>query len=200
MLLFFIFYLCPETSTVLSSKVQIIPFYEICLRFSKSQHSNRIGLQQIHFFSSEIFGAIFERFQWIHNESGFKQHLFWEAGWHIWSYQEEKQIPRLSFFTRWLKAATMEDTPMADLSNLLVQMESIGRTGVCRQWVGSIVIKTQGIGEWIWSLITKHKSPTYRNQVPIKEAVPGVWPPCLPNPPTRSFSNDEKTGKERKLR
>ena len=81
MLLFFISYLCPETSMVLSSKVQIIPFYEICLRFSKSQHSNRTGLQQIHFFSSEIFGAIFERFQWIHNESGFKQHLFWETGW-----------------------------------------------------------------------------------------------------------------------
>ena len=66
-----------------------------------------------------------------------------------------KQIPRLLFFTRWLKAATMEDTPMADLTNLLVQMESIGRTGVCRQWVGSSVIKTQGTGEWIWSLITK---------------------------------------------
>ena len=64
-----------------------------------------------------------------------------------------KQIPRLLFFTRWLKAATMEDTPMADLTNLLVQMESIGRTGVWHQWVGSSVIKTQGTGEWIWSLI-----------------------------------------------
>ena len=36
---------------------------------------------------------------------------------------------------------------MADLTNLLSQMESIGRTGVWRQWVGSSVIKTQGTGE-----------------------------------------------------
>ena len=56
MLLFFIFYLCPETSTVFSSKVQIIPFYEICLRFSKSQHSNRTGLQHYTFSAPRFSG------------------------------------------------------------------------------------------------------------------------------------------------
>ena len=198
MLLFFISYLCPETSTVLSSKVQIIPFYEICLRFSKSQHSNRTGLQHYTFSAPRFSG------QSLNGSNGSTTSLASnnisfgrQVGLIISS---GRLIPRLLFFTRWLKAATMEDTPMADLSNLLVQMESIGRTGVCRQWVGSSVIRTQGTGEWIWSLITKHKSQTYLNQVPFQKAGPGVWPPCLPNPPTRSFSSDEKTGKERRLR